>query len=70
MLFIAFEEKNVLILYVSITHKIIRHPNTQYIIYILQYEYPDVHQSPYINMELFNLMIYIYIFSVTIRFDS
>ena len=68
MLFIAFEEKNVLNLYVSITHKIIRHPNTQYIIHILQYEYPDVHQSPY--MELFNLMIYIYIFSVTIRFDS
>ena len=68
MLFIAFEEKNFLILYVSITHKIIRHPNTQYIIYTLQYEYPDVHQSPY--MELFNLMIYIYIFSVTIKFDS
>ena len=68
MLLIAFEEKNVLILYVSIAHKIIRHPNTQYIIYILQYEYPDVHQSPYI--ELFNLMLYIYIFSVTIRFDS
>ena len=68
MQFTAFEEKNVLILYVSITHKIIRHPNTQYIIYILQHEYPDVHQSPY--MELFNLMIYIYIFSVTIRFDS
>ena len=44
MLLIAFEEKNVLILYVSIAHKIIRHPNTQYIIYILQYEYPDVHQ--------------------------
>ena len=55
-------------LYVSITHKIIRHPNTQYIIYILQYEYPHVHQSPY--MELFNIMTYIYIFSVTIRFDS
>ena len=52
MLFIAFEEKNVLILYVSITHKIIHQPNTQYIIYILQYEYPDVHPSPY--MELFN----------------
>ena len=68
MLFIAFEEKNVLILYVSITHKIICHPNTQYIIYILQYEYPHVSQSPY--MELFNLMINIHIFSVSIKFDS
>ena len=68
MLFIAFEEKNVLIVYISIAHKIIRHPNTQYIIYILQYEYPDVNQSPY--MELFNLMIYIHIFSVTIKSDS
>ena len=66
MLSIELKEKNVL--YVSIAHKIIRHPNTQYIIYILQYDYPDVHQSPY--MELFNLMIYIYIFSVTITFDS
>ena len=50
------------VLYISITHKIIRHPSTQYI-GILQYEYPDVHQSPY--MELFNLMIYIYIVLVS-----
>ena len=31
------------VLYVSITHKTIRYPNTQYITYTLKYEYPDVH---------------------------
>ena len=51
-----------------ITHKIIRHPNTHYIIYILHYEYPDVHQSPY--MELFNLMICIYILVVYISMST
>ena len=31
------------------------HSSTQYIFYSMSYEYPDIHEGPY--MELFNLMI-------------